>query len=60
MFNPKPSEAEKTQIVIDYLINELAAAHNSASTETVMHVEMMLKIQRKKLQILNRKFRRNK
>jgi len=55
---PKLSEAQKTQIIIDYLTDELAIAHITGSEEHIMRSEQMLQIQRKKLKILNRKFRK--
>jgi len=55
------SEAQKTQLIINFLIDELAIAHIAGSIEHAMEVDQMLKIQRKKLQILKRnKFRKNK
>jgi hypothetical protein len=58
---PKLSEAQKTQIVIDYLVNEHAKHQTyDASSESAHSVEMMLRIQRAKLKILNKKFTKKK
>lgn len=58
--SPKLSEAQKTQIIIDYLTDELAIAHITGSVEHTVRTDQMLKIQRKKLDILKRKFRKKK